>query len=124
MWIQREISQELRALAKTFPALVLIGPRQVGKTSILERSFADHAYVSLDAGTLAESAETRPEEFLTLHPPPVLLDEIQYAPSFGRGPTQPCGPTPKHRSPGIAGIRAMWPLTSKEISATCSRWAA
>ncbi len=82
MWIQREISQELRGLAKAFPVLVLIGPRQVGKTSILERTFPDHAYASLDAGTLAESAETRPEEFLATHPPPVILDEIQYAPSF------------------------------------------
>ena len=39
MWIPRNISTELRQLARTFPVVALIGPRQVGKTSILEKSF-------------------------------------------------------------------------------------
>jgi len=84
MWIEREISQELVRLSKSFPVLVLIGPRQVGKTSILERVFSAYRYVSLDVGTNAEAAETRPQEFLEFYPPPVVLDEIQYAPSFFR----------------------------------------
>lgn len=84
MWINREISNELTGIVKTFPVLVLIGPRQVGKTSILERTFPEYTYVSLDVGAHAEGAETRPEEFLTRYPPPVILDEIQYAPSFFR----------------------------------------
>lgn len=84
MWIEREISSELTKIAKAFPVLVLIGPRQVGKTSILERTFPEHSYVSLDVGTHTESADTQPEEFLIQHPPPVILDEIQYAPSFFR----------------------------------------
>jgi uncharacterized protein len=84
MWIEREISSELSKIAQSFPVLVLIGPRQVGKTSILERTFPEYSYVSLDVGTHSESAETRPEEFLLQHPPPIVLDEIQYAPSFFR----------------------------------------
>ena len=84
MWIEREISQELKELARTFPIVALVGPRQVGKTSILERVFPDYGYVSLDVAANAEVAETRPQEFLKRFPPPVVLDEIQYAPSFFR----------------------------------------
>ena len=82
MWIEREITDELKSIAKSFPVLVLVGPRQIGKTSLLERIFPDYTYISLDVGHNAEAAETRPQEFLDLNPPPLILDEIQYAPSF------------------------------------------
>jgi uncharacterized protein len=84
MWIEREISEELAHVAKAFPVLVLTGPRQVGKTSLLERTFPDLTYVSMDVAVNAETAETRPQDFLERYPPPVVLDEIQYAPSFFR----------------------------------------
>jgi uncharacterized protein len=84
MWIERTLSRELQHLVETFPVLVLIGPRQVGKTSLLERTFPQYRYISLDIGSQAEAAETMPAEFLAQHPPPVILDEIQYAPSFFR----------------------------------------
>jgi len=54
------------------------------KTSLLERMFPEFRYISLDVGSNAETAKTRPEEFLTRHPPPLVLDEIVYAPSFFR----------------------------------------
>ena len=84
MWIEREITDELIKITKAFPVLALIGPRQVGKTSILERTFPNYNYVCLDVGANAEAAETRPESFLKKYPPPVIIDEIQYAPSFFR----------------------------------------
>jgi len=84
MWIERVISQELGQIAAAFPVVVLVGPRQVGKTSVLERTFPDYEYISLDVAANAEMAETRPEDFLRLHPPPLVLDEIQYAPAFFR----------------------------------------
>ncbi|MFP3871145.1 MAG: ATP-binding protein [Syntrophobacteria bacterium] len=84
MWIEREISRELKEIVESFPVLALIGPRQVGKTSILERIFPEYAYISLDLASHAEAAETRSEEFLEQHPPPAIFDEIQYAPSFLR----------------------------------------
>jgi hypothetical protein len=84
MWIEREISKELRQVVKTFPVAVLVGPRQVGKTSLLEKVFSEYTYVSLDVSSNAEAAETRPQEFLDRYPPPVVIDEIQYAPSFFR----------------------------------------
>ncbi len=64
--------------------VVLVGPRQVGKTSLLGQTFPDHAYVPLDLAGHAELAETRPDEFLRRFPPPVVLDEVQYAPRFFR----------------------------------------
>ncbi|MBN1105219.1 MAG: ATP-binding protein [Deltaproteobacteria bacterium] len=67
-----------------FPVVALVGPRQIGKTSLLERLFPDYGYVTLDVASNAEAAETRPQEFLERHPPPLLIDEVQYAPSFFR----------------------------------------
>jgi len=84
MWIEREIGNELKKAAATFPVVALIGPRQVGKTSILERIFSTYRYVSLDVAANAEAAETRPQEFLQRNPPPIIFDEIQYAPAFFR----------------------------------------
>ncbi len=84
MWIPRILAPELRRLAKTFPVLVLVGPRQVGKTTLLERVFDDYAYLPLDVAGHAEMAETQPDELLRRYPPPVVLDEIQYAPAFFR----------------------------------------
>ena len=53
MWIEREISAELVALARSHPVIVLTGPRQVGKTSLLERLFSTYHYVSLASGLMA-----------------------------------------------------------------------
>jgi predicted AAA+ superfamily ATPase len=61
-----------------------VGPRQVGKTALLERTFPDFHYVSLDLASTAEMAETLPGEFLARHPPPLIVDEIQYAPGLFR----------------------------------------
>lgn len=82
MWIERTIGTALLSIASTFPVLALVGPRQVGKTSLLERTFPEYRYVSLDIASIAEMMETRPDDFLDRYPPPVILDEIQYAPGF------------------------------------------
>jgi len=63
--------------------VVLTGPRQSGKTSLLRRVFgARAAYVSLEPPDVRAAAEGDPRGFLAAHPPPVILDEIQYAPSL------------------------------------------
>jgi predicted AAA+ superfamily ATPase len=64
--------------------VVLTGARQTGKTSTLLRLFPDHAFVSLDLPTEAEQAEKEPRRFLQRHPPPVIIDEVQYAPGLFR----------------------------------------
>ena len=84
MWIKRVLADELRKLTASFPVVALVGPRQVGKTSLLEHDFPEFRYVSLDTASQAEMAETRPAEFLQRFPPPVIIDEVQYAPALFR----------------------------------------
>jgi hypothetical protein len=62
----------------------LTGARQTGKTSLLRALFPQHHYVTLDRPDLAQLAQSSPHEFLTRHPPPLLLDEVQYAPALFR----------------------------------------
>lgn len=56
----------------------------MGKTALLDRTFPDFNYVSLDDAQNAEAAESRPGEFLSNHQTPLILDEIQYAPALLR----------------------------------------
>jgi len=64
--------------------VVLTGARQTGKTSTFLRLFPNHSFVSHDLPTEAEQAEKEPRNFLQRHPPPVLIDEVQYAPGLFR----------------------------------------
>jgi uncharacterized protein len=83
VWIPREIAGHLQDAASQRPALLLTGSRQSGKTSLIERTFPSYRYVSLDLPSVAEEAESG-EGFLARHPPPVILDEVQYAPGLFR----------------------------------------
>ena len=84
MWIPRAIEPRLLHSAATRPVIVLTGARQTGKTSTFLRLFPNYAFVSLDLPTEAEQAEKEPDRFLHRYPPPVLIDEVQYAPSLFR----------------------------------------
>lgn len=84
MWIERDVEARLLRSARTRPVVVLTGARQTGKTSTLRRLFPSHHFVSLDLPTEAEQAEKEPEAFLRRHPPPVIVDEVQYAPGLLR----------------------------------------
>ncbi len=84
MWIERDMEAQLRRAARTRPVVVLTGARQTGKTSSLRRLFPRHSFVSLDLPTEAEQAEKEPDLFLRRYPPPVIIDEVQYAPALFR----------------------------------------
>ncbi len=84
MLILRENASRVQELARQFPALVLTGARQVGKTTLARQLFPDHRYVSLDLPSIAELAEQSPRELLARFPPPVVIDEVQYAPALFR----------------------------------------
>ncbi len=73
----------LRASSQ-FPAVLLCGARQTGKTSLLRRLFPDHRYFTFDDPGLAAQAEANPELFLAPLAERVILDEIQYVPTLFR----------------------------------------
>ncbi len=79
MWITREIETLLARRAAQRPVIVLTGPRQTGKTSLVQRLFPQHEFVSLDLPSEAEQAEHDPRAFLARHRPPLVVDEVQYA---------------------------------------------
>lgn len=84
MWIRRAIEGRIAALAATRPVVVITGARQTGKTAVARRLFPSHAYVSLDLPSAAALAEHDAAAFLESHPPPVVIDEVQYAPGLFR----------------------------------------
>ncbi len=82
-YVPRSIEPALLRAAREFPAIVLTGPRQAGKTTLLTHLFGrTHAYVSLDPPDVRAAAGSDPRGFLDLHPAPVVLDEVQQAPEL------------------------------------------
>lgn len=73
----------LNALA-AFPAVVLTGARQAGKTTLARDIWAGARYVTLDDPAEAGQARGEPQAFLQRNPSPVILDEVQYAPDLFR----------------------------------------
>jgi len=84
MWITRKYERTLKSLFSQFPAIVLTGARQVGKTALVQRVFPDAQYISLDIPSVAAQAENNPESFLRSYEKPFAIDEVQYAPSLFR----------------------------------------
>lgn len=83
MYIERAIENSIKSINDTFPVLLVTGPRQVGKTTLLKK-IADEGrkYVSLDNPTFRELAKSEPELFLQRFKPPVIIDEVQYVPEL------------------------------------------
>ena len=72
-----------REASAQFPVLLLTGPRQVGKTTLLRHlSAANRRYVTLDDLAARDLARRDPVLFLQKYRPPILIDEIQYAPEL------------------------------------------
>ncbi|TWH59242.1 hypothetical protein DesLBE_3612 [Desulfitobacterium sp. LBE] len=85
-YIKRAMENTFLRLAKEFPALLLTGPRQTGKTTMLQKLAAEEKigrdYVTLDDLTERQMAKNDPKMFLQIHKPPVFIDEVQYAPEL------------------------------------------
>lgn len=86
MYITRHMEKTVIELNEQYPVLLLTGPRQVGKTTMLEHLIEvegkGRKKVSLDDLTLRELAKTDPKMFFQLYQPPLLIDEVQYAPEL------------------------------------------
>ena len=81
--IEREIKQSIKKINETFRILVVTGPRQVGKTTILKEMMPKNMkMVSLDDESLREEAKLNPKLFLQTFGKPLFIDEIQYAPEL------------------------------------------
>ncbi|MDE7476554.1 MAG: ATP-binding protein [Lachnospiraceae bacterium] len=83
-YITRNLENVVNMVTKEYPVVLVTGPRQVGKTTMLQKLMAgtDRGYVTLDDLNERAIAKTDPELFLQLHKPPILIDEVQYAPEL------------------------------------------
>lgn len=82
-YTRRTLESFIQKNAKNVPVLLVTGPRQVGKTSLLKQlSGTKRRYVTLDDPSKALLAREDPKLFLETFPPPILIDEIQYAPEL------------------------------------------
>lgn len=85
-YIKRHMEEKILSLSKSWSAILVTGPRQAGKTTMLKRLMEienkGRTYVSLDDLNLRALANDDPQMFLQLYHPPVLIDEVQYAPKL------------------------------------------
>lgn len=84
MLIPRSIHRRVEYLLSRFPVIILTGARQSGKTTLAREFFPGLHYVSLELPSIASQAENEPRLFLDKNPPPLIVDEIQYAPGIFR----------------------------------------
>ena len=83
-YISRNLETVVNQVTKEYPVVLVTGPRQVGKTTMLQKLMenTERSYVSLDDLNERSIAKNDPELFLQLHKPPILIDEVQYAPEL------------------------------------------
>jgi len=82
-YIKRDIEASVLAASKEYGGILITGPRQVGKTTMLQQLMNDRRhYVTLDDLDERRMAQKDPGLFLSLHHTPVLIDEVQYAPEL------------------------------------------
>lgn len=82
MYIERHAEKTVQQLSKMFGAVLVAGPRQVGKTTMLDKLTGDINKVTLDDPIIRSSAEEESRTFFKDNPPPVFVDEIQKAPAL------------------------------------------
>lgn len=82
MYLHRNLESPLQEALQQFPAVLITGCRQAGKSTLLQHILKDYRYVTLDDTLVRNLAESDPALFLNTHEPPLVLDEIQYAPQL------------------------------------------
>ncbi len=85
-YISRHMENRILELSKSYSAILVTGPRQAGKTTMLrllgETENKGREYITLDDLANRDMAKNDPALFLQMHKPPVLIDEVQYAPEL------------------------------------------
>lgn len=83
MYLPRLLEESLQKALRTFPAVVVTGPRQAGKSTLVQKVGGKrYRYVSLDEMDIRSLAVNDPRGFLGKYPAPVIIDEIQHAPEL------------------------------------------
>ena len=82
MYIPRHAESTVEQLSKMFGAVLVAGPRQVGKTTMLKKITKDIHYTTMDDMVMMASAQEESGTFFKDNPPPVFVDEIQKAPEL------------------------------------------
>lgn len=82
-YIKRDIEEKILALSKEYSCILITGPRQVGKTTVLRQLMENsREYVTLDDMDERSLAKRDPAMFLQIHSTPIMIDEVQYAPEL------------------------------------------
>lgn len=82
-YIKRDLESKILALSAEYSCILITGPRQVGKTTVLKQLMTnDREYVTLDDLAERKLAKTDPAMFLQVHSLPIFIDEVQYAPEL------------------------------------------
>lgn len=82
-YIKRDIENKILALSKEYSCILITGPRQAGKTTVLRQLMSDdREYVTLDDLEERSLAKRDPAMFLQMHTTPIMIDEVQYAPEL------------------------------------------
>lgn len=82
-FIKRDLANKILELSQDYACILLTGPRQVGKTTLLRQLMQeDRNYVTLDDLDERRLAQQEPATFLAVHDAPLFIDEVQYAPQL------------------------------------------
>ena len=84
MYIKRHIESVISECLQQFPVLLVTGPRQVGKTTLLQYVCKNFGYITFDDPLALREAIEETNLFLINNEPPLLIDEVQYAPEIFR----------------------------------------
>ena len=141
--IKRDISKELVECAAEYPVVTILGPRQSGKTTLVQMTFPDRPYFSLEYPDVRTAAEADPRGFLSQAEDGAILDEVQRLPallSYIQGIVDKAGKpgmfilTGSHQprlheaiSQSLAGRTAMltlWPFSLSELRHYKPDWGA
>jgi hypothetical protein len=83
-YINRDMEKIVVELSEQYPAILITGPRQVGKTTMLQKLMegSNRTYVSLDDLNIRALAKSDPAMFFQIYNTPIFIDEVQYAPEL------------------------------------------
>lgn len=82
MWFDRHLQNKLEGMVRNFKVVMLVGARQVGKSSLLAHLYPDLTHITFDPYNDQYGAKADPDQFLKNFPAPLILDEVQYTPEL------------------------------------------